>query len=406
QTWLWQSTRFLELPLGVFGVALGTVILPALSRHHVGTDHAGFSRAMDWGLRLTWLIALPATLALLVLAGPLVITLFENGHYTAFDAQMTTLSTMALSLGLPAYALVKILLPAFYARQDTRTPVRAGVAALVTNMLFNGLFIVLLFELMAPPPLHRVGWLEGIAQVPGLHVALAIASSLSSYVNFLLLWHWLKRSGVYQREPGWARHWLRLALACAVMVLVLVLGRWLWPHWSGVPILTRVWHLAVLVLAGGMSYVGTLLVAGLRLRDLRGACPPGRRLGRAARPLYSGDDETFQGCHRPLPGAARQRGRGRRVRWPAPRPPGLAGPGARTCAGAGVHPDGGELRAAATCVLLARTGAAPVQRARQAARLCRRRHGTRLAAALQPGADHDVGRGLRAARAGRTAGGA
>jgi len=271
QTWLWQSTRFLELPLGVFGVALGTVILPALSRHHVGTDHAGFSRAMDWGLRLTWLIALPATLALLVLAGPLVITLFENGHYTAFDAQMTTLSTMALSLGLPAYALVKILLPAFYARQDTRTPVRAGVAALVTNMLFNGLFIVLLFELIAPPPLHRVGWLEGIAQVPGLHVALAIASSLSSYVNFLLLWHWLKRSGVYQREPGWARHWLRLALACAVMVLVLALGRWLWPHWSGVPILTRVWHLAVLVLAGGLSYVGTLLVAGLRLRDLRGA---------------------------------------------------------------------------------------------------------------------------------------
>src|SRR6185312_9788307 len=106
QTWLWQSTRFLELPLGVFGVALGTVILPALSRHHVGTDHAGFSKALDWGLRLTWLIALPAMLALLLLAGPLVVTLFENGQYTAFDAHMTTLSTIALSAGLPAYALV------------------------------------------------------------------------------------------------------------------------------------------------------------------------------------------------------------------------------------------------------------------------------------------------------------
>src|SRR6185312_8287158 len=107
QTWLWQSTRFLELPLGVFGVALGTVILPALSRHHVGTDHAGSSRAMDWGLRLTWPIALPATLALLVLAGPLVITLFEYCHYSAFYAQMSTLATLALSLCLPAYALVK-----------------------------------------------------------------------------------------------------------------------------------------------------------------------------------------------------------------------------------------------------------------------------------------------------------
>ncbi|MEO6927442.1 MAG: murein biosynthesis integral membrane protein MurJ [Rhodanobacter sp.] len=271
QTWLWQSTRFLELPLGVFGVALGTVILPALSRHHVSTDHAGFSKSLDWGLRLTWLISLPAMLALLLLAGPLVITLFENGQYTAFDAYMTTLSTIALSIGLPAYALVKVLLPAFYSRQDTRTPVRAGVVALIVNMLFNALFIALLFMLLAPPALLHGSWLDGIAQVPGLHVGLALASSLSSYVNFLLLWRWLKRAGVYQREPGWRQHWRRLVLACAVMVLVLALGRWWWPHWSGVPIFTRVWHLAVLVSAGGLSYIVTLYAGGLRLRDLRGA---------------------------------------------------------------------------------------------------------------------------------------
>ena len=126
QTWLWQSTRFLELPLGVFGVALGTVILPALSRHHVGTDRAGFSRALDWGLRLTLLISVPAMFALMLLAEPLVVTLFQNGRYTAFDAHMTVLSTLALCAGLPAYALVKVLLPAFYARQDTRTPVQGG----------------------------------------------------------------------------------------------------------------------------------------------------------------------------------------------------------------------------------------------------------------------------------------
>jgi putative peptidoglycan lipid II flippase len=251
-------------------VALGTVILPALSRHHVGTDRAGFSKALDWGLRLTWLIALPAMLALLLLAGPLVITLFENGQYTAFDAHMTTLSTIALSAGLPAYALVKVLLPAFYSRQDTRTPVRAGVVALIVNMLFNGVFIVGLFLWLAPPSLRHGNWLDGIAQVPGLHVALALASSLSSYVNFLLLWRWLKRAGVYQRQPGWGRHGWRLTLACAVMVLVLAVGRWWWPHWSAVPIFTRVWHLAVLVLAGGLSYVAALFASGLRLRDLRG----------------------------------------------------------------------------------------------------------------------------------------
>jgi putative peptidoglycan lipid II flippase len=269
QTWLWQSTRFLELPLGVFGVALGTVILPALSRHHVGIDRDGFSKALDWGLRLTLLIALPAMLALMLLAGPLVITLFQNGHYTAFDAQMTTWSTLALSAGLPAYALVKVVLPAFYARQDTRTPVRAGVAALVANMLFNGVFIVLLFELWAPTALKQGSWLDGISRVPGLHVALAIASSLSSYLNFMLLWRWLKRAGVYQRGPGWSRHWLRLALACGAMVLVLVLGRWLWWDWAGVSVFTRVWHLAVLVLAGITAYVGALFVGGFRLRDLR-----------------------------------------------------------------------------------------------------------------------------------------
>lgn len=271
QTWLWQSTRFLELPLGVFGVALGTVILPSLSRHHVGTDRAGFSRALDWGLRITLLIALPAMLALLLLAGPLVATFFQNGNFTVFDARMATLSVLALSFGLPAYALVKVLLPAFYARQDTRTPVRAGVVALVANMVFNGLFIALLFELWAPPALRQGNWIDGIAKVPGLHVGLAIASSLSSYVNFALLWRWLKRDGVYQRAPGWARHWLRLVLSCAAMVAVLVAGLWLWPDWTGIDWKFRLWHLLTLVVAGGATYVGMLLVLGFRLRDLRGA---------------------------------------------------------------------------------------------------------------------------------------
>jgi putative peptidoglycan lipid II flippase len=269
QTWLWQSTRFLELPLGVFGVALGTVILPALSRHHVSTDRAGFSRSLDWGLRLTLLISVPAMFALLMLAEPLIVTLFQIGRYTAFDAHMTVLSTLALCAGLPAYALVKVVLPAFYARQDTRTPVKAGVVALVANMVFNALFILLLYQMWAPATLKQGSLLDGIAQVPGLHLALAIASSLSSYLNFVLLWRWLKRAGVYQSQPGWARHWLRLAFACAAMVVVLALGRALWPDWSSVPRVIRVWHLILLVLAGGITYVGALFVAGFRARDLR-----------------------------------------------------------------------------------------------------------------------------------------
>jgi putative peptidoglycan lipid II flippase len=268
QSWLSQSTRFLELPLGIFGVALGTVILPALSRHHVAIDHGGFSRALDWGLRITLLIALPAMLALVILAEPLVATLFQHGRFTAFDTHMATLSISMMVLGLPAYALVKVLLPAFYSRQDTRTPVRAGVAALVANMLFNGLFIVLLFECWAPPAIRALPWLEALARVPGLHAALAIASALSSYLNFVLLWRALKRAGVYRRQPGWRRHLGRLALGCAAMAIVLLFGRWLWPGWTTDPAWTRVWHLAVLVVAGGATYAAVLLAAGLRPRDL------------------------------------------------------------------------------------------------------------------------------------------
>ena len=270
QSWLSQADRFLELPLGLFGVALGTVILPSLSRHHVTTDHDGFSKALDWGLRTTLLIALPAMFGLMLLAEPLVATLFQHGHFRPFDTHMATLSITALSFGLPAFALVKVLLPAFYARQDTRTPVRAGVVSLVSNMILNGLFLALLVSLWATPAQHQAPWQQTLAQIPGLHMALGLASATASYINLLLLWYWLRRAGVYQRQPGWGRQLLRLGLACAAMVVVLLLGRWLWPDWSDVPTITRVWHLLVLVAGGGATYLAVLFAGGFRLRELRG----------------------------------------------------------------------------------------------------------------------------------------
>ncbi len=270
QTWLAQSVRFLELPLGVFGVALGTVILPALSRRHVGTDRAGFSEALDWGLRMALLIALPAMVALWFLATPLVATLFQHGRFTAFDTHMTTLSILAFVSGLPAYALVKVLLPAFYARQDTKTPVRAAVVALVANMVFNVGFILLLFEWWAPAGVRQLPLLDAIARVPGLHMGLGIAGALSAYINCLLLWVWLKRAGVYQRQPGWMRHLGRVLLACVVMAVVLGVGMWFWDHWVSVGFWMRIWHLLVLVAAGGATYVGVMFATGFRLRELRG----------------------------------------------------------------------------------------------------------------------------------------
>jgi len=273
QTWLYQATRFLELPLGVFGVALGTVILPALSRHHVSADREGFSRSLDWGLRTTLLISLPAMFGLLLLAEPLVAAFFQNGHFNAFDSHMTAIAIMGMGAGVPAIALTRTLLPAFYSRQDTKTPVRAGVIALVVNMVANFALIALLFELWAPAGLKQLPWLEGIARVPGLHLGMAIASSVSNYLQVALLWGYLQRAGVYQRQPGWSRHWLRMGLACAALVIVIGIGLWLWPwqQWTHEPIVTRIWKLAVLVCAGGAVYVGALFASGFRMRDLRGA---------------------------------------------------------------------------------------------------------------------------------------
>lgn len=269
QSWLAQSDRLLEFPLGMFGVALGTVILPSLSRHHVNTDHAGFSRALDWGLRTTLLIAVPAMFGLVLLAEPLIATLLQRGAFTAHDSHMASLSLAALSFGLPAFALVKVLAPAFFARQDTRTPVRAGVSSMLANMVLNALFLGLLFLLWQKPGDLDHGWLDGLSRVPGLHVALALASALASYLNLAMLWRALRRDGIYQREPGWLRFLVRLTVACAVMVAILLVGTSLWPDWS-VGTWTRVWRLAVLVGGGGLSYVAVLFAMGFRMRDLRG----------------------------------------------------------------------------------------------------------------------------------------
>ncbi|MGA7439816.1 MAG: murein biosynthesis integral membrane protein MurJ [Luteibacter sp.] len=269
QSWLSQADRFLELPLGVFGVALGTVILPSLSRHHVASDRDGFSRALDWGLRTTLLIAVPAMFALMILSFPLVATIFQNGRFTAFDTKMASLSITALSFGLPAFAMVKVVLPAFYSRKDTRTPVRAGVASLVSNMVLNVLCLALLVTLWGTPAQKEGSWMQAIATIPGLHMALGMASAIASYINLGLLWRWLGKAGVYERQPGWARHLVRLAVACAVMSAVLLAGLYLWPEWSGVEKWTRVGRLAVLVCAGGGSYVAALFAMGFRPAELR-----------------------------------------------------------------------------------------------------------------------------------------
>ena len=268
QTWLSQADRFLELPLGVFGIALGTVILPTLSRHHVNTDHAGFSKALDWGLRTTLMIAVPAMLGLMLLSTPLVATLFQHGRFTPFDTRMAALSVFGLSFGLPAFALVKVVLPAFYARQDTRTPVRAGLSSMIANMVFNVVFLVILYQLWVPHDLQQGSIWIALAKVPGLHFALGMASALASYLNLALLWRWLRRAGVYQPEPGWGRFTLRLLLSCLVMAMAVGFGLHVAPDFTLTGWSTRIVWLIGLVALGVAIYGGTMWMMGFRPREL------------------------------------------------------------------------------------------------------------------------------------------
>ncbi|HET6602939.1 MAG TPA: murein biosynthesis integral membrane protein MurJ [Xanthomonadaceae bacterium] len=253
QVWLYMAERLSEFPLGLFGVAVGTVILPHLSGRHAATDARGYSHALDWGLRLVVLVALPAALGLALLAEPLTVTIFRYGRFSPEDARMAALALQAMSLGVPAFMLTKVLAPAFFARQDTRTPMRAAVITVVANLVLTVAIVT---------PL----WL---GQVRGAHTGIALATSLAGMLNAALLWRWLRRTGLYRPEPGWSRLLLRAGLACLVMALVVLALRGHVGDWMQLQAPERVAWLLAAVALGALAYGGALLIAGLRPRHLR-----------------------------------------------------------------------------------------------------------------------------------------
>ncbi|WP_256526696.1 murein biosynthesis integral membrane protein MurJ [Gilvimarinus sp. DA14] len=251
-SWLYYSERLADLPLGVFAVAIATVILPNLSRQHAGKDPASFASTLDWALRLVFLIALPAVVALLILAEPILVTLFQYGATTAADTDMAALSMRAYALGLLAFMLIKVLAPGFYARQDMKTPVRIGIIAMAANMVLNLIFVV---------PLH---FYYGIG-----HVGLALATAASAYINSGLLYWGLRRRKIFWRQPGWGRFLLQLLLANTAMGVLLYAATMLWPEWIQWGAFDRIWRLAALCAAGAAIYAAILLITGLRPRHLK-----------------------------------------------------------------------------------------------------------------------------------------
>lgn len=253
QSWLYYSDRLTELPLGLFGVAVGTVILPQLSRQHAAKDEAGYSKSLDWGLRIVLLVGVPAALGLALLAEPLTASLFQRGRFTAEDSHMVGAALMAMSVGIPTFMLSKVLLPAFYARQDTRTPMRVAITTVIAN-------VILTIALVTP-----LWWLG----VPEAHVGIAVATALAGVLNAGLLWRHLRRQGLYAPAPGWGRWIGRIVVAALAMTAVVVAAREAIGQWSALTMLWRwTWLLAV-VAAGGLAYGAVLLLMGLRPRHLR-----------------------------------------------------------------------------------------------------------------------------------------
>jgi putative peptidoglycan lipid II flippase len=273
-TWLYYSDRLLEFPLGMFGVAIGTVILPHLSSRHSSTDSHGYSKGLDWGFRLCLMIGIPSCIGLILCAEPLVATLFQYRKFTAFDTRMASLSVMSQSIAVPAFLLVKVLAPAFYSRQDTRTPVKAAVVSVVANLLFTLLLFagLLWFTDVGQAALAKTGgrWFAALEHIPGAHALLALAIALAGWLNALQLWWYLRRESVYEIQPGWGRFLRQLAVASAGMLLVLLAMLWVWPDWTPWSWWQRGLRLLALVGSGGIVYAGLLLLQGIRPRDLRG----------------------------------------------------------------------------------------------------------------------------------------
>ncbi len=252
-TWLYYSDRLLEFPLGVLGIAIATVILPTLSQQHARASAEQFNQTLNWALRLVVLIAIPAGVGLFILAGPILSSLFEYGKFTTSDTYFASLSLMAYMLGLPALIVIKILAPGYYARQDTRTPVRIGIIAMVCNMFLNLIFVVPMVMLDYEAP----------------HVGLALATSFSAYINAILLYKGLRDKDIFRPQDGWGAWIFRIIIASISMAAVII---WLnseaiqWSQWA---LVERLQNLLLIIISGASMYFIMLWLQGLRPSQLK-----------------------------------------------------------------------------------------------------------------------------------------
>jgi len=244
-SWLYYSDRLMEFPVGVFGIALSTAILPNLSRKHSNQSTEAFSKTLDWAARWVCLVCIPATVGLIVMAGPLIATIYFHGGFTENGVARASASLVAFAFGLTAIVMVKILAPGFYARKNTRTPVRIAMIAMGSNIVFS---LILVYPLK--------------------HVGLALATSLAAFLNAGLLLFALKKEKVYRSEPGWVGFLLKVCTASAGMGLLIWWGTGDTASWLSMSSWQRSVKLMLWVGLGGGFYFIILYIMGLRVRSM------------------------------------------------------------------------------------------------------------------------------------------
>jgi putative peptidoglycan lipid II flippase len=245
-SWLYYADRLMEFPTGVMGVALGTILLPSLSKSVADKADGEYSQLLDWGLRLTFMLALPASVALAVLSVPLVTGLFYYGKFSVLDVEMTRQALMAYSLGLLGLILVKVLAPAFYSRQNVKTPVKIAIFTLTSTQIMNLIFV---FGLDLK------------------HAGLALSIGLGACMNAGLLYYYLRKGNVYKPQAGWGAFLTKLIVAVVAMAAALHFAAGSDATWLGYQLLPKVMHLLGLLVLGSVVYFLALWLMGIRAKD-------------------------------------------------------------------------------------------------------------------------------------------
>ncbi|BAO00665.1 MviN protein [Candidatus Pantoea carbekii] len=243
-SWMYYADRIMEFPCGVLGVTLSTILLPSLAKSFANGNNNEYSRLIDWGLRLCFLLVLPSAVALAILSGPLIITLFQYGKFTSFDVIMTQSALIAYSVGLIGIIVVKVLAPGFYSRQDIKTPAKTAIITFIATQIMNLALIM-----------------------PLKHIGLSLSIGLAACFNAMLLYWELRRKNIFRPQAGWFRFLKQLVIAVIVMALVLLGILQFIPSWQEGQMTWRLLRLAIVCIVGISVYFSTLAILGFRTKD-------------------------------------------------------------------------------------------------------------------------------------------